>query len=78
MIYVAAHCVTNRLKNPKEEMDSMWCDLDTFHAPSTTWEKPVENYTLKEKFWEQTELGGIRLLLLPSAYRRTSGFHTFN
>lgn len=30
-------------------MDRVWRDLDTFHASSTTWEKPVENYTLKEK-----------------------------
>lgn len=30
-------------------MDSMGCDLDIFHVPSTTWEKPVEKHTLKEK-----------------------------
>lgn len=54
MIYVVAPkelltVFTDTLKNPEEEMDSVWRDLDIFHALFTTWEKPVENYTLKEK-----------------------------
>lgn len=38
--------VTESLKSSNKKY-SLWPDSEVFHAPSTDWEKPAENYALR-------------------------------